>query len=247
VIVLSAGMQKAGTAWYFNLTNDLLVAAGHADVRRLRSQFRLQRFMTAANCNIGRPTTARMLAVGLPHLLGKTYVVKTHESPTAGVAAATKLGMMRASYIYRDPRDVVVSVYEHGERIRSSGADSATGFDKLETVESAIEFVAERLKSWRAWVSLPGTLIVRYEHLRADPLRECERLVGFLGLTLPADAIPNTVHRYSAERASAGDTPHPLHFHRGTSGRWRERLTPAQAEQCERRFADYLVEMGLSA
>ena len=31
MIVLSAGMPKSGTAWYFNVTNDLLIAAGYAD------------------------------------------------------------------------------------------------------------------------------------------------------------------------------------------------------------------------
>ena len=41
MIVLSGGMPKAGTGYYFNLTNDLLIVSGGQDIRRLREKYDL--------------------------------------------------------------------------------------------------------------------------------------------------------------------------------------------------------------
>lgn len=244
MIVLSAGMQKAGTAWYLNLTNDMLIAAGHDDCRQVRLRYRLGRFMTEANCNIGSPTLQKLLAVSWPALLGRSYVLKTHEGPTRSVAAMARTGVLKPTYIYRDPRDVVVSLYEHGERLRSEKAVSATGFDRLDSYEAAIEFVEQRLPIWRAWSEQPRALIVRYEDLAADPLRECRRLKSHLGLSLDEQAIGRIVDRYTADRAARGETPHSLHFNKGIAGRWRGVLSASISKLCEARFGTYLSKMG---
>lgn len=244
MLMLSAGMQKAGSAWYFNLTNDLLIAAGHQDVREIRRRFRLGRLLTAANCNIDTPSWWRLFPVLVPQLFGSTYVVKTHEPPTPTVKLLLKSGVMKAAYIYRDPRDVVVSVFEHGERIRRSGASSSTGFDRLVSIEAAIEFVASRLQVWTKWISIPAILVERYEDLSADPIGRCSRLVEFLGLDLSASQIAGVVERYSAERAGSGTSPHPLHFNKGVSGRWVDRLSGSQKLKCQQQFGEFISHMG---
>ena len=247
MIVLSARMQKAGTAWYFNLTNDMLIAGGNDDARAVRTRYRLQRFMTEANCNIGRTSLQKLLAVSWPALLGRSYVLKTHERPTRPAAAMLRLGVLKATYIYRDPRDVVVSIYEHGERLRRENAVSATGFDRLDTYEAAIEFVDQRLPIWRAWTEFPRALLVRYEKLVADPLGECQRLANHLGLDLAHETPDGIVNRYSAARASLDRPPHPLHFNKGVSGRWRETLSSTTSKLCEARFGPYHSAMGYSS
>ena len=237
-------MQKAGTAWYFNWTNDMLVAAGLDDVRAIRSRFHLERFMTEANCNIGTPTLRKLIPVSVPSIFGKSYVLKTHEGPTPSVTVMLKAGVLKATYICRDPRDVVVSVYDHGERLRKANAVSATGFDRLETYDLAIDFVAERLLIWRAWADQSRALIVRYEQLTEDPLGECRRLAQHLGLELGEGTLAQIVNRYSSERASADKAPHPLHFNKGIVGRWRGVLSLTHAQLCEVRFEPYLTAMG---
>ena len=42
MIIISAGMRKAGSGLYFNLTNDLLVAANMQDVRELKTKYELE-------------------------------------------------------------------------------------------------------------------------------------------------------------------------------------------------------------
>ncbi len=52
MLVLSVGIPKSGSGWYFNLKNDLLIAAGHQDVRDIRKKFNLESCMKYYNCNM---------------------------------------------------------------------------------------------------------------------------------------------------------------------------------------------------
>ncbi len=242
MIVLSVGMQKAGSAWFFNLTNDLLVEAGHADARRIRERYGLEAIMTRANCNIDRPSALKLGRLFVPHRRGETFVVKTHEAPTLTSDFLARRGILRATYIYRDPRDVVVSLFDHGERIRREGIASSTGFDRFTTIELTIAFVAGLLPIWEAWTRPGRALVFRYEDLLANPIDEMQRLSTHLGLTTDGETLKSIVRRYQPQAEGSGIGK--LHFHKGRAGRWRERLTPEQIEACERSFGDDLRRMG---
>jgi len=244
MMVLSVGMQKAGTAWYFNITNDLLQAAGHQDIRYLRNRYHLQRFMTERNCNIGTPRMLKLLFVSLPHWFGNTYVVKTHEGPTKALLGLIDMGMVKATYMYRDPRDVALSAFEHGEKIRRSGSASSTGFDRLTTMESAIEFASGLLPVWRQWAASGRALLVRYEDMRKNPYREGERLVKHLNIDVPQEVLRSIIEQYEIKNGSTESLPHPLHFNKGITGRWEEKLTEEQVELCRTLYGGYIRKMG---
>ncbi len=244
MIVLSVGMQKAGTAWYFNITNDLLQAAGHQDIRALRIRYHLQRFMTERNCNIGRPRLLKLLFVSLPHWFGNSYVVKTHEGPTKALLKLIDRGLVKATYLYRDPRDVALSAFEHGEKIRRSGAVSSTGFDRLTTMESAIEFASGLLPVWLEWAESGRALLVRYEDMRQNPFREGERLVSHLNIDVPQEVLRSIIEQYEIKNGSTEMLPHPLHFNKGITGRWKEMMTSEQVECCRALYGDSIGNMG---
>lgn len=244
MIVLSAGMQKAGSAWFFNMTNDLMQAAGHQDIRRLSSRYLLSPIMTRVNCNMGTLRALKLCWVSLPHLFGNSYVVKTHEAPTRAALWMIDRRIIRATYIYRDPRDVAASVFRHAERIRRDGRRSDTGFDRLESMEAAIRFASRRIPVWQAWESSGRALMVRYEDLRAQTTAEMARVCAYLGLRLGKDEIRSVVGRYQASGSEGGAPPQGLHFDRGISGRWREEMTEGQIALCERLFGDRLAETG---
>jgi len=244
VIVMSVGMQKAGSAWYFNITNDLLIAAGHQDIRVLRERFHLQNFMTKVNCNMGSLKTHKLVIVSLPHWLGNTYTIKTHDLLTPAALWMIKRGFMKATYIYRDPRDVAMSVFEHGERIRTKGIRSQAGFDLLTSIEEAIRFTSQLLLVWESWVQCGEALLVRYESLRRDALHEAERMVDFLELDLPKETISEVVERYDIKQVRKGLSPVDLHFYKGQTGRWKEAMTPSQKALCQDLFGKLLPRMG---
>jgi hypothetical protein len=194
MLVVSAGMQKSGTGWYFNLTNDLLVAAGFQDARTVRRRFGLQGVLKHYNCYLDRMEWSNVLPLMIPYACGNTFVIKTHDKPTPVLRRLISLKIAKATYLYRDPRDVVVSALEHGQRLRAKRkGDELT---QLASIADAIRYVSNLLDIWEAWSRPHGVLFTRYEDLLADPVREANRLAGFLHLKVSSERIGQVVATY---------------------------------------------------
>lgn len=217
-------MQKAGTGWYFNLANDLFIKAGFSDVREIKEKYRLHSILKHHNCNIGKLTKYKMSRVLIPCLVGKSFVVKTHESPTKSLRFFKKLFDIRFTYIYRDPRDVVVSAFEHGQRIRSEGKNHT--FGKFETIEDTILFVNNLMKIYSGWKNFESVLIVRYEDLLLDTLNVLEELQNFLGLGVSKKELNEILKKYQLESLTKNQVDF-LHFNKGKIGRYKKFLNKA--------------------
>ena len=77
-MVLSVGMPRAGSGWFYNLTHDLVIANGGADARKIRHKYQLGKILTEVNCNIGSLDFYRLIPVLIPSLLESRYVIKVH-------------------------------------------------------------------------------------------------------------------------------------------------------------------------
>src|SRR5512134_1083780 len=100
MIILSIGMPRAGSGWYYNLTNDLMLSSGAQEARQIRQRYHLESILTEVNCNIGALTPRRLMAVLVPSLLGNTFVIKAHAAPSAMALSLIQTKMMRAVYLY---------------------------------------------------------------------------------------------------------------------------------------------------
>ena len=117
MIILSVGMPRAGSGWHYNLVHDLMATTGCDDAREIRAKFGLQGILTDVNCNIGVLSVRRLIMVARPSLLGHTFVIKAHSGPTIWARAMIQGGLIRATYIYRDPRDAMLSAHDYGKRV----------------------------------------------------------------------------------------------------------------------------------
>ena len=246
MIVLSAGMQKAGTGWYFNLTNDLLVAAGYQDVRDIRDKYDLHSILKYGNCNLEQLTRRNLDLVAIPHFAGNTFVVKTHCAPSTSLRGLVSAGMIRATYIYRDPRDVAISAFEHGQMLRSRG-ETDHQFARLNSIADAIYLTKRYLVVWDEWMQFGLALTVHYEDLIADIVGELERLAGFLSIDVPSEVLHQIVTAYQVAQIKVdGRKIGRLHFNRGLVGRFKEVMSPEELDLCRQHFGDYLQKMGYS-
>jgi hypothetical protein len=153
------------------------------------------------------------------------------------------LGIVKATYIYRDPRDVVISAFEHGQRIRDKG-ESHT-FAEWNSIEASIFNVKSLLTTWDEWMGCSQVLTVRYEDLWADPVHELERLVGFLSFddhTSSKDLV-RIASTYQQDQLDASQMSY-LHFNKGAIGRFREVMSQRELDLCMKHFASYLQKMG---
>jgi hypothetical protein len=240
MIILSVGMPRAGSGWYYNLTNDLMLANGAKDARQIRQRYRLQGILTEVNCNIGALTPRRITAVMLPSLLGNTFVIKAHAALTPYARFMIQRGLIRSSYIYRDPRDALLSIMENGQRASQRGHPNA--FSPYAEFEAALHFMVEYLHIWDSWMDCQPVLLVRYEDLLLNYENEVEQLLEFLNLDRDQPQIQAVIEKYRPEKAQPDQKG--IHFSHGKIGRFRQKLNPEQQELMADQMGAYLTRMG---
>ena len=239
MIVLSVGMPRAGSGWHYNVIHDLMATTGCADARDIREKYRLHKILTEVNCNIGVLSARRLGMVTVPALAGNTFVTKAHAGPSAWSRLLEELGLLRVTYIYRDPRDAMLSAFDFGQRAIEKGRPNA--FSHLTDFQKTLDFMAEYVHIWERWMDEKTPLIARYEDLLTDYDREVDRLVKFLKLNGGQPEVQKVIEQY---RPGANDSQQGLHFYKGRIGRFRESYSAAEQRVMAERFGPALARMG---
>jgi len=239
MIVLSVGMPRAGSGWHYNLVHDLMKTTGCADAREIRARYRLQNILTEVNCNIGVLSGRRLAMVALPALVGNTFVIKAHAAPTSASRLLQRLGLLRITYIYRDPRDAMLSAYDYGQRALQKGRPNA--FSPLTDFQKSVDFIMEYVQVWEKWIGEKNVLIARYEDLLTDYDSEVTRLVGFLKVNWSRPEIQQVIDGY---RPSVAEGQQGLHFYKGIIGRFREAYSTEEQTILKEKLGGHLQRMG---
>src|ERR1041384_5878351 len=166
MIILSVGMPGAGSGWHYTLVHDLMETTGCRDARDIRERYRLQNILTEVNCNIGVLSARRLALVALPALVGNTFVIKAHAGPTTPSRLLQRLGLLRITYIYRDPRDAMLSAFDYGQRAIQKGRPNA--FSYLTDFQQRVDFIMDYIHIWEKWIKEKRVLVARYEDLLTD-------------------------------------------------------------------------------
>ena len=238
MIVLSVGMPRAGSGWHYNLIHDLMETTGCADARDIRERYRLQKILTEVNCNIGVLSARRLGLVMIPGLVN-TFVIKAHAGPTSTSRLLANTGMLRITYIYRDPRDAMLSAYDFGQRALVKGRPNA--FSHLSDFEKSVDFMMEYVRIWEKWMTETNVLIARYEDLLTNYDVESAKLVNYLKLNKSQPEVQAVVEKY---RPGVSDGQQGLHFYKGKIGRFREVYNEDQKAVLKEKLSPYLVRMG---
>jgi hypothetical protein len=149
------------------------------------------------------------------------------------------MGLLRITYIYRDPRDAMLSAYEFGQRTLAKGRPNA--FSHLSDFEKSLAFMTGYIRIWEKWQAEKNVLIARYEDLLQAYDAESARLVEFLQLDGNRPEVREVIESY---RPGQAEGQQGLHFHKGKVGRFREAYTTEQQSVLAERFGTYLEKMG---
>lgn len=240
MIVLSVGMPRAGSGWHYNLVHDLMKTTGCADAREIREKYRLQNILTEVNCNIGVLSARRLGMVAIPALMGNTFVIKAHAGPSSASRLLQSLGLLRITYIYRDPRDAMLSAYDYGQRALEKGHPNA--FSHLADFQQSLDFIMDYVRIWENWTRQKNVLIGRYEDLLTDYDREAARLAEFLQLNGSSPEVERVIGVYRPGAAQEGQQG--LHFYKGKIGRFRQSYNTQEQAILKEKLSPFLIKMG---
>ena len=249
-LLLLSAMPRSGSTWILRFLNELWMLNGADDYVAIRSKYHLEKYMTVGSALI-ELSFPRFLPVLLPLMRGHSFTVKTHVCPTGQMMGGLLDWLLRyltsskrivSIYLYRDPRDVVLSGYEYGRRSIERGKPNA--FAKtFETIEIGINWVDRYMHTcYPYWRQAENTLQVRYEDILSGFETESKRILDHLGLDDQSQEARELLEKYQP-----GATPQVgTHFNKGEIGRFRQELLPEQLKLCEQHFSPYLDEMGYS-
>src|SRR5512138_3687231 len=225
MIVLCVGMPRAGSGWHYNLIHDLMQTTGCADARDIRKRYHLEKVLTEVNCNIGVLSARRLALVSVPALAGNTFVIKAHAGPTAASRLLARTGLLRITYIYRDPRDAMLSAFNFGQRALNKGRPNA--FSHLTDFDRSLEFITDYVRIWEAWMREKNVLVSRYEDLLTNYPAESAKVAAYLGLDTSRPGVQQVIDNY---RPGKAEGQQGLHYYKGQIGRFRQSYSAEQQQ-----------------
>ena len=146
--------------------------------------------------------------------------MKTHRAPSRTVKCLLALGRLRVVYIYRDPRDVLLSAIDHGRRITEKGEKHT--FARMTDFDSAFQGVSRWIRRWRQYSNLKKIVMVRYEDLVNNPVKVVETILEYLKISLSVENIREILRRFNP--ANLSDTQkQQLHFNKARIQRYKKK------------------------
>jgi hypothetical protein len=232
-------MPRAGSGWHYNLIHDLMKTTGCADARDIREKYKLQKILTEVNCNIGVLSARRLAMVCIPALMGNTFVIKAHAGPSRASRLLARLRLLRITYIYRDPRDAMLSAFDFGQRALAKGRPNA--FSHLSDFDKSLDFILDYVRIGEKWMAERNVLVARYEDLLTNYDVESAKLVRYLKLDEAKPEVRAVIEQY---RPGANDAQQGLHFYKGRIGRFRDAYTSEQKRLMLAKLVGCLERMG---
>jgi hypothetical protein len=219
MIYLCYGVTKSASTFLYQLTEEVLTAAGRKPVL-LNPPFR--RPLSLDNyTNVFSPEVLRQVAeqAGL-----RDVVVKTHGDPHPDIAALIEAGDILASASIRDPSEIALSMLDHARRSRRWGYQEFTEFH---TMHDTLPSLDEQIARFSTWAAVPNVSVFTYNEICFDTADVIDRLAGQIGVSIRRDDVLN---RFRGNRGIG-------QFNKGAALRYRE-LPPEQRAVFLLRYAD---------
>ncbi len=240
MIVISAGMQKSGSAYIYNLINDILICSGKPDARNVKEKYGLDEVMKWHNNNVGHLEKRLLAKLVLLSVKAGSFVVKTHSGPSRFHNLLLRLGLIKTVYIYRDPRDVLLSAQDHGRKIIEGGENHT--FAQMIDFNDAFKNVSIWTKIFKSYKKIKGVLIIRYEDIMETPLVEMQKICRYLNVSLSEESLKGILAKYDRKNPDANMTG--LHFNKGITNRYVNELSEAQIDRFSSEMGILMKEMG---
>ncbi len=158
---------------------------------------------------------------------GYPLVVKTHVLPSPAVVAAISAGQARGSISLRDPRDMALSMLDHGTRARRKGHFA---FREYVTLPDTLDAIRLQVDALAAWLKLPDMLVLPYNLLAFDTETAVNKLLQHLGIA----GNPAEIARMVSDKRY-------IQFNKGIRDRYKTAMSPTDSDRFAAEFAPLLA------
>jgi len=161
-------------------------------------------------------------------------------------------------FVFRDPRDIVVSHY-FASRRDAQRSGNPTHYQQLADPDDGIPFLIDQLDrmalfaALRSWVPVaendPHVLLLRFEDLIGPRQFELfEKLFAHCDVAMPGDVLARLLKDHSFEVLSGGRQPGQedtsSHYRKGVAGDWRKHFAAAHVERFKNVTGDLVTRLG---
>ncbi|MBU2061624.1 MAG: sulfotransferase domain-containing protein [Bacteroidetes bacterium] len=240
MIVISAGMQKSGSAYIYNLLNDLITLNGGINARELKEKEKLNELLKHYNNNVGVLNFSTLFKLFKTSFRNGSFCVKTHNGPTKWLNLFLFLGIAKTVYIYRDPRDVLLSAQDHGRKIIEGGENHS--FAELVLLKDTLTRMKKWIEIFYAYKAKKSVLTISYEDLLNHPLSTMQKICDYLKYKMEPEQLEAILWTYNKENENVNLKG--LHFNVAKTNRYSTEYNQDEILMINSEIGSDIVKMG---
>lgn len=226
MLVICCGMAKSGSTLSFELVKGVLIGAGHSQ-KKVKSTGLKPRARGNHIADLSRHAVLDIIEqIGPDRIVAaKTHMCFRDDmfSWMEELQAERKIQIVVS---YRDPRDVCLSLIDHGERARESGR---RGFSKIHDLARAADVFERAIRKFRKWASLKGSLRLYFETLAFSP----DDAIDAIEKTLGVSCDHEEAKRHAFEDAFT-------QRNKAQKNRFEDELDEVQKKEMAERFSEFI-------
>lgn len=156
----------------------------------------------------------------------RCVVIKTHSGVRKFTGYRKRFANSFVFVQHRDPREIALSLIDHGARARKLGIPD---FAQCVDFESTYPFIDDAMQCLRGWIRRPNSIAISYDDLCFETDQVIRRICAHLGTNADADRV----------LAAFSDKSQIIQFNKGVKARWKDEMPPAASDAFLRRYRQY--------
>ncbi len=219
MIYICYGITKSASTFLYQMTEEVFSSSGRK-IARLREPFRKNDSIDNYFNLIDSELLSRIAdAIG-----DQDIVLKTHGPATEDIAKLVASGRLLASASIRDPREIALSMLDHGQRSRKWKYQRFSEFAVLDDTLNAID---GQLRYFQSWADIAAVRVFKYNDICFNSAAVLKLIAEQIGSGVNSDGVLD-VFRHKTRIGQ---------FSKGKALRYRE-LNDADQELFLERYRD---------
>lgn len=219
---ISYGMWKSGSTYAFELTKAMFVNNGYLQTRL--SNYAVE---PGHNINFVRDWSIEQLKaiINEAEKHDTIIVLKTHRPPSPEVKEFLDSDLAVGHAVYRDPRDIALSLIDAGDLARKQGHQA---FSNIYHLDDAIKKIHKQVDFFNQWVNLNNIEPIAYHHFTQNPTQ-----LAYL-ISEQTNFVP-----YTLKDADNIKTSRFIQLNKGKQNRYQTEMSIAQNETFQKEFESF--------